>query len=628
MRSEKRTRAARWLRGSGLEIGALHNPLLVPDGVEVRYVDRTTEAELRHQYPELENEALVPTSIIGDAEDLSPVADGSVDFVIANHLIEHLENPIKGLVEMTRVLRPGGILYVALPDPRVTFDRDRPLTSIEHVVQEYRAGTASTREAHFAEWVEKVEPLTPGPYGGGVALTGAARVQQLLDLNYSIHFHVWRAETFLEVLVEARQLAGVELELLEFTACDSGADDEYIFVLRKGFSATPAKFPPLPSEVEAQRLREEVARLTAERDVVTQQHAASEPYEESSRRAAATPQTTTVPVDKSLVLIDVRTMRGLEIGALHRPRVRKTDGPIFYVDHYTTDELRERYSANEQTRPHLAEIVEVDFVIKGDRSLSDVAGEQAPFDYVIASHLIEHVPDPVGWLQDVARLLRPRGVVSLVVPDKRFCFDVNRVETQPRDWIEWHLRRLTVPTFSQLFDFFANVVTIDGSVDTAGLWAGAATYAGVRRRDVPDADKAAYEMCLQQQRTGEYFDVHGAVYTPRSFLALMELTARLGLHDFELGEFFPTEVNTLEFFASLRRLEDGARGSAAQLESFRSRLGVQEEWDHAGELDRERGRRVQAEAALAAMAGSRSWRVTAPLRAAARVAREARSRRG
>lgn len=336
--------------------------------------------------------------------------------------------------------------------------------------------------------------------------------------------------------------------------------------------------------------------------------------------------------DRSLALIDVGSMRGLEIGALHRPRVRKSDGPVFYVDHYSTEELRARYEANTATRPHLAEIVDVDFVIKGDRSLADVTAGHGPFDYVIASHLIEHVPNPIGWLGEVAQVLRPGGILSLVVPDKRYCFDVNRTETQMRDWIDWYLRGLKVPTFAQMYDFFANVVTIDGSVDTVGIWAGTASYAGVRRSDVPDADVAALDMCRQQQQTGEYFDVHGSVYTPASFLSLLETTARLGLLDFELAEFFGTEVNTLEFFASLRRLDVTSRTTGAQIASLRARREQEVEQATAAErpvtqqLDEERARRVQAEAAIAALTGSRSWRATEPLRTAARALRGLRGR--
>ncbi len=263
--TEKRLRSARWLIGHGIEIGALHNPLPVPEGAVVSYVDRLPVDALRQHYPELADEALVPIDLIGDAEDLSQIPDASQDFVIANHLLEHLENPLRGLVEMHRVLRPGGVLYVALPEPRITFDRKRELTSVEHVVAEFRDGTESTREAHYRDYVELAEPLNEF-VADGVA-TGPARVRELTDLSYSIHFHVWRPDTFLEVITAARREAGVVLEPLEFSACRPGLDDEFIFVFAKGVGDLPP-IPPRedPAHVERDRLRNELEGRLAERE--------------------------------------------------------------------------------------------------------------------------------------------------------------------------------------------------------------------------------------------------------------------------------------------------------------------------------------------------------------------------
>ena len=264
MNTPKRQRAARWLRGSGIEIGALDTPLSVPLGVSVRYVDRVPTERLHEQYRELTDAVFVPVSIVGDAQDLSALADSSVDFVIANHLLEHLENPIGGLREMLRVIRPGGVLYLALPDPRVTFDVDRELTPVEHVVDEFRNGTGHTREAHFTEWVQNAEKHVEWMQKAGVK-TGPERVQELLDLDYSIHFHVWRPDTFLEFIVTATREAGLEMEILEFIP-RQGGDDEYIFVFLKGIAPVDSHVPPPPEELQAEELRREVAKLRGEVD--------------------------------------------------------------------------------------------------------------------------------------------------------------------------------------------------------------------------------------------------------------------------------------------------------------------------------------------------------------------------
>lgn len=250
-KESKRARMVSWLSGNGIEIGALHNPLALPERASVRYVDRMREDELRRHYPELAGFDLAPVSILGDAQDLTALGDGSVDFVVANHLLEHLEDPIRGLTEMHRVLRHGGILYVALPDPRATFDRQRPLTTVEHLLDEHRGGTAATRRGHFEEWVDLVEPLLTDWQHVLTAhdLDRDGQVRMLMDIDYSIHFHVWRPETFLEFLAVARREHGLDFELLAFEPCIAGEDDEFILVFRKGpFDAPPPAAPHLRVE--------------------------------------------------------------------------------------------------------------------------------------------------------------------------------------------------------------------------------------------------------------------------------------------------------------------------------------------------------------------------------------------
>ena len=96
--------------------------------------------------------------------------------------------------------------------------------------------------------------------------------------------------------------------------------------------------------------------------------------------------------------IDVATMRGLEFGPLANPRVRKHEGPIFYLDHMSTEQLRHKYAENETLRPNIGSLVEVDFVQHSGIRLADAVGDSAPFDYMIASHVAEHIPNLIGWL--------------------------------------------------------------------------------------------------------------------------------------------------------------------------------------------------------------------------------------
>jgi SAM-dependent methyltransferase len=254
--SAKRRRLAWWLEGRGIEIGALHRPLEVPPGANVTYVDRYSVAELRTRYPELAAQALTEVSVVGDAQDLSAFEDSSLDFVIANHLLEHLEYPTDGLLEFQRVLRPGGLVYLALPDKRVTFDKKRALTTTDHLLDEQRLRSAPEhRWDHFLDWAVNVDGKAPGADADEWA-------RDLMAREYSIHFHVWRPETFLEFLFAARAQAGVELDLLQFAAPEAEGDDEFILLLAKGPSEIPRLGPQPDVPAKLRGLTDRIRRST------------------------------------------------------------------------------------------------------------------------------------------------------------------------------------------------------------------------------------------------------------------------------------------------------------------------------------------------------------------------------
>src|SRR4051794_26432184 len=141
-----------FLVGEGVELGALHNPLWTSERATVRYVDRMDVPGLRLQYPELNDLDLVEVDIIDDGEKLSSLEDGRLDFIIANHMLEHTENPLGTIRNHLRKIRRGGVLYYAVPDKRFTFDTDRPLTTFEHLVRDDREGAHVSRLDHFVEW--------------------------------------------------------------------------------------------------------------------------------------------------------------------------------------------------------------------------------------------------------------------------------------------------------------------------------------------------------------------------------------------------------------------------------------------------------------------------------------------
>jgi SAM-dependent methyltransferase len=224
--------ARRYLAGAGIELGALTKPLRVPPGVRVRYVDRMSRADLLAQEgPELaarglDLDAIPETDVVDDAGTLASFADASLDFVIANHVFEHLEDPIAGLENALRVLRPGGVLLLILPDARHTFDARRDRTTPEHLVRDHDEGPSVSRAGHYEEWATLIEG-----HAGAIA---QRRVEEFARTDARHHFHVWELDDFLALL----RALPLPCELLEARAYGI----EFAVVLRR--AARPAAAPP------------------------------------------------------------------------------------------------------------------------------------------------------------------------------------------------------------------------------------------------------------------------------------------------------------------------------------------------------------------------------------------------
>jgi SAM-dependent methyltransferase len=176
--------ALRYLKGDGIEIGPLDYPLRLPREARVRYVDYLDAAGLREAYSGTlrAGRPLVAPDVVDDGARLASFADGSLDFVIANHMLEHVEDPIAALEHQLRVLRPGGILYLTLPDARHSFDSPRQRTTVEHLLRDHREGPEVSRSEHYEECARLIE----GHNGENLA----KRVLEMETEGLRPHLHV------------------------------------------------------------------------------------------------------------------------------------------------------------------------------------------------------------------------------------------------------------------------------------------------------------------------------------------------------------------------------------------------------------------------------------------------------
>jgi len=254
--------------------------------------------------------------------------------------------------------------------------------------------------------------------------------------------------------------------------------------------------------------------------------------------------------------IDVARSIGIEIGALCRPFVTRQDGRVYYVDHTNTIKLREKFRCDPDVDVNA--IVDVD-VVWGSKPLSEAISE--PIDYVIASHVIEHVPDFISWLVELSTVLRrPGGEIRLIVPDRRFTFDYLRAETRLSDVVYAYLMKAKIPLPNYVLDYVMNVAKVDGAM----AWNGELCSDTLVRHHTLSHALA----CATQARDGVYHDVHCWVFTPRSFVELMIDLVESELVMLECTNFFDTSPMTIEFFVGMR--PSGAKETAVL--SWRSAL--------------------------------------------------------
>ena len=247
---EKRRRLShKHLIGDGVEVGALHHPMELGERARVRYVDRMDVEGLRTHYPELRDYDLVPVEVVDDGEKLSTIPDGSLDFVVANHFLEHTENPLGTMRNHLSKVRPGGKLYFAVPNKDYSFDRNRALTPFEHLERDDREGPHLSRAGHFREWARYVDGLQDDE-------AVEAQARRLEAVNYSIHFHVWDADTFADFIERAKTYLGGTFEVAEFALNDT----EIVAVLERS-GATEAPRRSWMPEQASRTLRSLAARV-------------------------------------------------------------------------------------------------------------------------------------------------------------------------------------------------------------------------------------------------------------------------------------------------------------------------------------------------------------------------------
>lgn len=220
-------------------------------------------------------------------------------------------------------------------------------------------------------------------------------------------------------------------------------------------------------------------------------------------------ETTTHENGNTTVVRALKYYKGIEIGPLTHPIIEPCER-VKYADRLSADDLRTQYASDKSIRPD--KIVNIDYVIEKDlrSSISEVV------DFIVASHVVEHVPNIIGWLLDIRHCLREGGLLSLAIPDKRFTFDYCRELSTIDQMVEAYVLNFTKASPRMVYDYYSNVVLLDGQPAIGNT---SATPRDIRRIYT---QKIAMENSIKCLTPGEFFDTHNWVFTQPHFLKIIE----------------------------------------------------------------------------------------------------------
>jgi hypothetical protein len=235
----------------------------------------------------------------------------------------------------------------------------------------------------------------------------------------------------------------------------------------------------------------------------------------------------------------------LEIAPLSRPILPKDHPNTRFLDVLSAEELKAHYLEDPSIIKE--DIVDVHYVHKGQPYKELVGNER--FGLVIASHVIEHVPNLIKWLNDIESILDENGILQLTIPDKRYCFDFRRRLTDISDVIGAYLEDRKKPAPGIVYEHFLYVPN-EICNDPVKLHNGEVSLEY-------NITKQYHEVAMKfaKESLGNYVDTHCWVWTPESFLKIMSVLCENDLVKLRVvdEETVMTKVNTHEFYITMKK---------------------------------------------------------------------------
>jgi SAM-dependent methyltransferase len=175
-------------------------------------------------------------NIVALGDDL-PFKDGTLDYVLSSHVMEHFFDPVKALREWYRVIKPGGYIYIIAPHKDRTFDRHREPTPVSELIDR---STGKIKVSNYAKPLN--DKALEGTDKETVGKLYEVMPQRLvidkkttkLDANWAYydsddhhHWSVWRTEDFVALVKQ------LKYNIIEIQDSDDKVGNGFAVVIRK-----------------------------------------------------------------------------------------------------------------------------------------------------------------------------------------------------------------------------------------------------------------------------------------------------------------------------------------------------------------------------------------------------------
>ena len=206
----------------------------------------------------------------------------------------------------------------------------------------------------------------------------------------------------------------------------------------------------------------------------------------------------------------------LEIGPYWNGLAPKRDGyKTTIIDVFDKEALLERARYDNNIPQNLRDSIETPDIIGSADSVAALV-EPRSIDRIISCHNIEHIPNPILFLQECEKILKDDGRLLLAVPDRRTTYDFYRPVSTTAGWVDAFLNKRARPTDWQVFENQSMHATKDGLC----LWGYPVPAAQVLpMQTVKEAYRAWVEALQREEKT--YVDCHCWVFTPASFMLIL-----------------------------------------------------------------------------------------------------------